>query len=590
MRGTSPRATTDGVSTSAVFSVVRRATAALVWLAGLGFSLVVALMVGRPWGQRLGTSLASHGWLTLELGLGLGSVFGMAVASAGIQVLATGTAAVLRGRLPQRPLALSTIAHALRRDVAVSLWWGLHTFPASALYVVALPVMRSARLRLAERHPLVARALAGLYVVGFATFLFALVRWAPFLNGAETTFFVVFAAGLLAALGVARERRFEVLLAASVVLALYLTLDPPQAVEFPPRLAVAAGLVLLGAGPALLAGRAGCRELGVIGPAAGLVVLGLWAWWGEFLLFPSTGDAARVAAQPGVSVLYRNGSGGAWSDNRFLMEACDPDRIIYGSREIAHGIVRIAPGGKVSGTLAIHTGYNLVTDCQQGIGYVGNYSGGEIDRIDLATLSMLAPVPRVEIGGPTLLQLSPDAKHLYAIDDSTGDVRRIALDTGGVDVELQECLPNGFFADESLGRIYLASCGRFDLYGAQGGEPLSQIGLRRGLVPPFPFGCHFHRLTGDPERGKAFVSYLDTGRVYRVDGRTGALEAEAHVGYGVRDLTWDARNRILWVSNYVSGELLAVDPDSLAVRGHVQVGRRIRSIEPSLDGRRVYVT
>ena len=173
---------------------------------------------------------------------------------------------------------------------------------------------------------------------------------------------------------------------------------------------------------------------------------------------------------------------------------------------------------------------------------------------------------------------------------SGGMMRRIDLATGRMDLELRECVPNGLFADEQLGRVYLPSCGWLDVYEMATGTELARVDLRRGFDPPFPLGPHFHRVTADVERGKAFVTYLETGRLYRVDGATGTLEAEAILGRGLRDVTWDARNGVVWIGNYVTGELLAVDPESLAVRGRVQVGRRIRSIEPSLDAKRIYVT
>ncbi|MBK7977878.1 MAG: hypothetical protein IPK07_33045 [Deltaproteobacteria bacterium] len=561
----------------------RAAAATVVWLGGVVFSFALALSLGKSQGQALGTWLAGRGVLPLELGLGLGSVFGMAVVAAAVQLAAAVAAAAVRGA------GFGGVA-SWRRDAAIALWWGIHTFPASGLYLVALPVGRAARLRLARRRPVVARVLAALYLAGFAVFLLGLVRWAPFFDDGEVAFFVAFTLVLGAVLTAWPERRREWLVVAAVALALYFALDPPQKVSFGPRAAVALGVLALGVGPALVAGREGCRQMGALGPTFALLGLGLWTWFGEFLVLPSVRDADAIAAAPGVTLLYRNGSpSGPGADNRFLMEACDRTRILYGSRDIPSGIVRLE-GGRVVERLRVHTGYNLVTDCAAGVGYVGNYSGGQIERVDLASLRLLTPVPEVRIGGPTLLQLSPDGARLYAIDDTNGQFRRITLATGQADLELRECLPNGLFVDEELHRVYLPSCGWLDVYDDRTGEPVSKVDLRRGFDPPFPLGPHFHRITADTATGKAFVSYLETGRIYRVDGASGALEAETILGRGLRDLTWDAKNGVVWVGNYVTGELLAVDPASLAVAGRVQVGRRIRSIEPSLDGRRVYVT
>lgn len=564
-------------------SNARAALAVAVWIGGAAFSFALALSLGKSQGQALGTWLAGRGLLPLELGLGLGSVLGMAVAAAIVQLVAAVAAAAVRG-------AGFGSAASWRRDAAIALWWGLHTFPASGLYLVALPVGRAARLRLAARRPALARVLAALYLVCFAVFLLGLVRWAPFFDDGEIAFYVAFTVALGVALAVWPARRREALVVASVGLALYFVVDPPQKVDFAARAAVAAGVLTLGVGPALLAGREGCAEMGAAGPTLALLSLGLWTWFGEFLVLPSVRDADAIASAPGVSLLYRNASpGGPGADNRFLMEACDPARILYGSRDIPSGIVRLDDGHVVQ-RLRVHTGYNLVVDCAAGVGYVGNYSGGTIERVDLATLRLLPPVPKVRIGGPTLLQLSPDGERLYAIDDTNGQFRRITLATGKADLELRECLPNGLFVDEGLHRVYLPSCGWLDVYDDRTGELVAKVDLRRGFDPPFPLGPHFHRITADPATGKAFVSYLETGRIYRVDGATGALERESILGRGLRDLTWDARNGVVWVGNYVTGELLAVDPASLAVVGRVQVGRRIRSIEPSLDGKRVYVT
>ncbi|MFN7956557.1 MAG: hypothetical protein U0610_32925 [bacterium] len=583
MKSTEPRSASPRESRRAS---LRARLATFVWLASLVTSLFLAMSWGKDEGQAFGRWLAARGVLPIELGLGLGSVLGMALAATAAQLLGVQLAALVRGRAPESTHAG---AHLWRRDVATALYWGLHTFPASGLYLVALPVTRSARIGLASRRPRLATALAVLYLAIFAVFLVGLIRWAPFFDDGEALFFVSFAIGLALALGFRPSDRMRTLILASAVLALYFTIDPPQQVDFGPRAWVALGVLALGAGPARLAGRDGCRSMGVVGPTLGLLLLGLWTWWGEFLIFPSVRDADAIGAGAGVEIVYRNASGGAWSDNRFLVEACDPDRLLYGSREIENGIVRLVDGA-VRQRLPVHTGYNLATDCARGIGYVGNYSGGQIDRIDLATLTLLAPVPEVRIGGPTLIQLSPDAERLYAIDDTNGQFRRIDLASGRADLELRECLPNGLFVDERLGRVYLPSCGWLDVYDAVSGQTLARVDLRRGFDPPFPLGPHFHRITADTERGKAYVTYLETGRIYRVDGATGSLEAEALLGRGLRDVTWDARNGVVWIGNYVTGDLLAVDPDSLAVRGRVQVGRRIRSIEPSLDGKRVYVT
>ena len=552
----------------------------VAWGLGLLASLPAIALAG-PAGASLADRLARN----LEIpnaGIAflVGGLAGATLGGGAIQALGLAIALRIAGR---------SSPWSWRQELGRSAAYVWHGFPLTTPFFLAIPAATRLLNDLSLRRAALRSSLVALYVLAVALYWAMLTGWAPFLRDHDRIVLLGGGAVLYIALRTDRDRRISLHLASAAVGA-YLFCYCPQDPGPWTRLILALLASSLCSTPALIASQRDLRGFSAAGLTLCVGSIALWMWWIAFLGLPSPRQEARVTDQPGVELHHRNGTTTPWSDNRFLVRPCSGSDLLYGSREVSAGVSLIEAGsGHPRSSLAVSAGYNLAANCTEARGYVGSYDGNGIAEITLTAPLSLRLLRDVQIDSPTLIELSPGGTALLALDDKSGAVHWIDLPSERVTRSYQAFgIPNGFALDDAANLIHIATSGHLLTFDTRSGQVVRKLDLRRGLIRPFPLKPHFHRVVLDPETGATYVTYLEFGRVYRIDGRRGILMLEADIGRGVRDLTWDTSRGTLYVGNYITGDVLGLDAQSLEVMGRVFIGSRIRGL--AVDDQRLLAT
>jgi hypothetical protein len=92
------------------------------------------------------------------------------------------------------------------------------------------------------------------------------------------------------------------------------------------------------------------------------------------------------------------------------------------------------------------------------------------------------------------------------------------------------------------------------------------------------------------DREKVFVAVATLGQLVTIDRRSGDVLDRAFVGFGVRPLTYDPRRNVVYVGNFLRGDVLAFDVSTGRVTRRWFAGRYLRDIELTRDGTGLLVT
>ncbi len=99
------------------------------------------------------------------------------------------------------------------------------------------------------------------------------------------------------------------------------------------------------------------------------------------------------------------------------------------------------------------------------------------------------------------------------------------------------------------------------------------------------WGCDW-----DPAARRVYVAVASLGMLQVIDYDTGRIVSSRFVGPGIRPVAFDGQRRLIYVGTFLSGEVLALDADSLAVAHRWFVGRFLRQLEISRDRRSLLAT
>jgi len=75
-----------------------------------------------------------------------------------------------------------------------------------------------------------------------------------------------------------------------------------------------------------------------------------------------------------------------------------------------------------------------------------------------------------------------------------------------------------------------------------------------------------------------------------LDRRSGDVSSRAFVGFGARPVTYDPRRNVVYVGNFLRGDVLAFDVATGSVTRRWFAGRFVRDIELTRDGTGLLVT
>ncbi|MFT3714008.1 MAG: hypothetical protein QM817_40625 [Archangium sp.] len=99
------------------------------------------------------------------------------------------------------------------------------------------------------------------------------------------------------------------------------------------------------------------------------------------------------------------------------------------------------------------------------------------------------------------------------------------------------------------------------------------------------WGCDW-----DPPSRRVFTSVANLGLLGTIDYDSGRYLSTHFVGFGVRAVTWDSRRRVVYLADFLRGDVFVVDPETGHESARWFVGRFVRSVTLSRDGSALFAT
>ncbi|MDE8344581.1 MAG: beta-propeller fold lactonase family protein [Acidocella sp.] len=186
--------------------------------------------------------------------------------------------------------------------------------------------------------------------------------------------------------------------------------------------------------------------------------------------------------------------------------------------------------------------------------YVCDASGNALFIFDPLTA---APLGHVRMADPYQLAFTPDRKYLV--------VNALRLNHVDIYDATTLALVKRFAPGAMPSHLDISPDSRWSFNSCQGSDTLASFDLAtmttRWVVPVgrTPAGVLWHN-------GKILVCLMGRAEIAVVDPQTGAVERRVQAGAGAHNLFLTQDRQTLYVSNRLGGSLMALDPQTLAIR------------------------
>ncbi len=304
--------------------------------------------------------------------------------------------------------------------------------------------------------------------------------------------------------------------------------------------------------------------------AAGLAIL-LPFWAGR----PTT-TVAQVLAQPGVKLVYdaTNSSGKLFPalgpEPRFARPDCD-ERTLVGTRHGSYGLYRLDDNGPRGADLG-PVSDTIVLDCRGRRIVAGEANRPYLKFFDHETLALQPAESLIlrQFNHVSRVEFAPALNQLFAAGDDTRDVFVRDLATASTSY-----LPTpGFASDFAVlpeGEQLIVSSWGGRLYSYRWAGASTSLAAETSLRDLALF------LTADPDGRTLWIAAPLRGELIKFSAADHRPVARANLGAGVHFATVDAASNTVYVGNFITGELTAVDRATLRVKQRWQLGERLRS-------------
>jgi DNA-binding beta-propeller fold protein YncE len=260
-------------------------------------------------------------------------------------------------------------------------------------------------------------------------------------------------------------------------------------------------------------------------------------------------------------------------DPRYLLPTCSNGVYLYGARGRGHAlelldekraepIATALPGAEAGDTAAI--------DCARGVVWAGDYASDRLYRLRAADLAV-EKVVTLPSPHPTFVALDSVASELYVATDFGGSLAVLDVESGALRRTLT--VPGGIahFALDPKGRRVFAVGGGGQLH------VFETPAWRPRAVRKFP-GALLFQLAYDETIDRVYLSNFLTGMLYAIDGRTFAVVARRWLGASLRSLVVSRNgcgDPVVDAASYFSGRVTRLTSD-LRPRGSIHAGKRVR--------------
>jgi hypothetical protein len=285
----------------------------------------------------------------------------------------------------------------------------------------------------------------------------------------------------------------------------------------------------------------------------------------------------EVLAQPGVTLVYdaTNPRGPRYAalgpEPRFGRPDC-AERILVGTRYGSSGLVRLEPRGPAGTDLGPVSDF-AVLDCRRKRIIAGEASQPELRFFDHDTLALLRDQTLVATGLKHISELVylPTMDQLYASGD---DTKRLFMHDFRDGAEMVYDT-KGFVTDFALfpeaNRMVISSWGGQLYFHELAPDMIRLIGEMR--IPDFLL-----QLTPDLDGRSLWITGLFGGELIKLSVLEQKVLARVRLGAGIRFCAIDAASDTLFVGNFFTGALTALDRKTLQPKWSRFLGARLRNV------------
>ncbi len=480
-----------------------------------------------------------------------------------------------------RPPELAREAWAL---VGILPVWGIVLAPASFLLVATLPLLRRLGAKLRRSRPAAWRFARGMLLAVVAVQFWILATYAPLLPNREVLACVgVFAVVLMAL-------RVQALVPwVLVVAALLPGIVGPFAMPLGWRLVSVAANAAVLLPPWLVFRDRLLAEVGR-GILTCFVTFTLfWGRLGQMSFMPSS----ESLDDPALRVLFRGEEARIRSGAFFVAQPCPGWPTLVGDKERARGLVVLREGGGPPlASMRFMASDNFAPDCSNDSIYLADFLDRHLYRLirgaPIAGVPTLGPfrletLPHeCDVDSPWWLELDRARTALYILDERN-DIARADLASDQCRIVATGTKLWDFAIDDERGSLVLGDAGRVRIVAIEDGRELERVDLPgrwRAVLP----AAHKTKLAMSAD-GTIYAGYFNAGTIAKLGREPLRVLASTRLDRGVGLVRWDEARRLLYVGNRNTGALDALDGDTLDVRAHLHVGRRMRTISLAPDGR-----
>lgn len=205
------------------------------------------------------------------------------------------------------------------------------------------------------------------------------------------------------------------------------------------------------------------------------------------------------------------------------------------------------------------------------------YSSDSLWLRNEITLKNANPLDIIKLPGKDVFLVLDERRKVYKVfmEKQKTKVETVTLDGIGI--------PQYFSLDNKRKVIFLANTSQRMPVVAIGVKP-----FKPGKIKKMKSWWFLTGIAVDGQKQKIYVTDMLWGKVRVLDEKTLSLEHEIPLQFGLRCATLDAERHLLYVGNYISGEITAINTDTLKVKQKFFVGSRIRKIYITPRTKRVF--
>ncbi len=565
-----------------------RRVARLTYVVGIPLGMVPGAercaQVGGPWLGEVATRYGVRtetGFFFGAAGAGLFALIAIPALAGAVGYAVGWLAGWLTKREAGRPSELAREAWALLGILPV---WGIVLAPASFLLVATLPLLRRLGAKLRRSRPAVWRFARGMLLVLVAVQFWILATYAPLLPDRE-----VFACVAVFAVVLVTLRARALVPWVLAVAALLPGIVGPFAMPLGWRLVSVAANAAVLLPPWLVFRDRLLTEAGR-GVLTCFVTFTLfWGRLGQMSFMPSS----EPLDDPALSVLFRGEEARIRSGAFFVARPCPGWPMLVGNKERARGLLVLRDGGGPAlASMRFMASDNYAPDCSNDSIYLADFLDRHLYRLvrggPVAGVPTLGPfrlemLPhQCEVDSPWWLMLDRSRTALYVLDEQN-EIARADLASGQCRIAATGTKLWDFAIDDDRGVLVLGDAGRVRVVAIEDGRELERVDLPgrwRAVLP----AAHKTKVATSAD-GTVYAGYFNAGTVTKLGRDPLRVIASTRLDRGVGLVRWDEGRRLLYVGNRNTGALDALDGDTLDVRAHVHVGRRMRTLSLAPDGR-----